>query len=120
MRYYEDRQLQTRVLPTPKLSIRVGEIQHETPLPANTTHDWNDAIAVPPIGAADHPANSGIRREPELPDHEEIAPEPRKAVQEFEPFDDELDDVQLTRAMRREARAIARQAALDPADDMGL
>jgi type IV secretion system protein VirD4 len=121
VRYYEDRQLQARVLPTPKLSSRAGEIQYQTRLRANTTHDWDDAIAVPPVGAADDQANSGMRREPELPEHEEIAPDPRKAVREFEPFDDELDDdVQLARAMLRQARAIARQTALDPADDMGL
>ena len=67
------------------------------------------------------PANSGIRREPELPEHEEIAPEPRKPVQEFEPLDDEPDDdAQRLRAMQRQARTIARQTVLDPADDMGL
>ena len=33
-------------------------------------------------------ANSGIRREPELPRHEEIAPPPRPPVREFEPFEE--------------------------------
>jgi type IV secretion system protein VirD4 len=53
--------------------------------------------------------------------HEEIATEPCKPVQEFEPLEDEPDDdAQRLRAMQRQARTIARQAALDPADEMGL
>ena len=51
------------------------------------------------------PANAGIRREPELPEHEEIAPEPRKAVHEFEPMEDEPDDEpQRQRVIRRAMR----------------
>ena len=50
----------------------------------------------------------------------EIAPEPRKPLNEFEPLEDEPDDdAQRLRAMQRQAR-IARQVALDPADQMGL
>jgi type IV secretion system protein VirD4 len=72
-------------------------------------------------GAADDPANSSIRREPELPEHEEIAPRPRKLAQEFEHMDDESDDdAQRRRAMQRQIRVVARQVALDPADHMGL
>jgi type IV secretion system protein VirD4 len=114
-RYYEDLQLQARVLPPPNLSRRMAETPHET---ANS--DWVDAIVAAPAGAGD-PANSGIRREPELPEHEEIAPAARKAVQEFEPFDLEADDdAPRARAMQRQIRTIARQTALDPADRMGL
>jgi type IV secretion system protein VirD4 len=114
-RYYEDRQLQDRILPPPKPSARMAETQHET-----TNRDWVDGIAAAPAGA-DDPANSGIRREPELPEHEEIAPAVRKAAQEFEPFDLEPDDDALrARAMQRQVRTLARQTALDPADRMGL
>jgi hypothetical protein len=34
--------------------------------------------------STDDPDNAGIRREPELPEHEEIAPEPRRPTREFE------------------------------------
>jgi type IV secretion system protein VirD4 len=114
-RYYEDRQLNARALPPPKPSHRTAERQHET---GNCV--WINAIVAAPAGAGD-PANSGIRREPELPEHEEIAPAARKAVQEFEPFDLEADDdAHRARAMQRQVRALARQTALDPADRMGL
>ena len=70
---------------------------------------------------ADDPANAGIRREPELPEHEEIAPEPRRSANEFEPMDDEADDEpQRQRAMQRTMGAVVRQVSLDPADDMQM
>ncbi len=67
------------------------------------------------------PANAGIRREPELPEHEEIVREPVKSVQEFEPFDDEPDDeVQRQRITQRTFGTVARQVSLDPGDDMRM
>jgi type IV secretion system protein VirD4 len=121
-RYYEDRQLRARILPPPKVSSGIEGVGEVARGPSQMAHDWVDAIAVPSrAAAADDPANSGIRREPELPEHEEIVPAPRKPVQEFEPAEDEPDDdAQRLRTMHRQMRGIARQAALDPADDMGL
>jgi type IV secretion system protein VirD4 len=118
-RYYEDRQLLARILPPPKPGnptlVRVTA-NLESPLEPG---DWPAAIAAPP--AADDPNNAGIRREPELPDHEEIAPEPRRPAQEFELSDDDPDDdAQHLRASQRQVRTIARQATLDPGDEMGL
>ena len=46
-------------------------------------------MATPAAAPVEDPANAGIRREPELPEHEEIAPEPRKAINEFEPIEEE-------------------------------
>lgn len=120
-RYYEDRQLQARILSPPKPSSPVDEVRRRIQSSAKDAHDWADAIVAVPTGAADDPANSGIRREPELPEHEEIAPRPRKPAQEFERMEDESDDdAQRRRAMQRQVRMIARQAALDPADNLGL
>lgn len=77
-------------------------------------------VAAPPV-QADDPDNAGIRREPELPEHEEIAPEPRQPAQEFELADDDADDApQRLRVLQGQVRTIARQVSLDPADDMGL
>ena len=85
------------------------------------TGDWAGAIVAPSASATSDPANAGIRCEPELPEHEEIAPEPAKAVREFEPPEEESDDdAQRLRAFQRNARTLARQVSLDPADDMGL
>jgi type IV secretion system protein VirD4 len=66
-------------------------------------------------------ANGGIRREPELPQHEEIVPEQVKAEPEFTFGEDESDDdAARARAMRQQVRNLARQAAMDPGDGMEL
>jgi type IV secretion system protein VirD4 len=67
------------------------------------------------------PANAGIRREPELPEHEEIVAPPRPLEQEFDLLDDEPDiDAAKARALRSHIRLVARQASLDPADGIEL
>jgi type IV secretion system protein VirD4 len=71
----------------------------------------------------DDPANAGIRREPELPDHEDIEPAKPALVSEFvfEDGGEEPDDETFRLAeMRRQMGGVARQASLDPADDLGL
>jgi type IV secretion system protein VirD4 len=69
----------------------------------------------------DDPANGGIRREPELPEHEEIAPEQDKQAQEFGFIDDDPDDDAVrARAVRLQVRGLARQAAMDPGDGIDL
>jgi type IV secretion system protein VirD4 len=120
-RYYEDNEMKARILPPPRL-LRQG-----TPAPVDgspspaSADDWAGAVVAIPASATDDPANSGIRREPELPEHEDVAPEPVKAVQEFEPAEEKSDDdIQRLRVLQRNARTVARQASLDPADDMGL
>jgi type IV secretion system protein VirD4 len=117
-RYYEDRELQARILPSPELSSP-GDAKRHADRPPQGAGDWADAVVVARSAPAGDPANSGIRREPGLAEHEEIAPEPRKQVNEFEPSEDGVDDAQPLRVMQRQAR-IARQVALDPADRMGL
>ena len=78
-------------------------------------------MIAPSAATVEDPANAGIRREPELPEHEEIVAEPRTPVQEFEPLEDETDDeVQRQRAMQRNFSAATRQAPLDRADDLGM
>jgi type IV secretion system protein VirD4 len=120
-RYFEDPQLQARIVSPPRPSIPIDEVRPGISSSADGAYDWANAIVPPVTGAADDPANSGIRREPELPEHEEIAPRPRKPAQEFEYMDDEPDDdAQRRRAMQRQIRVVARQVALDPADHMGL
>ena len=69
---------------------------------------------------AEDPDNAGIRREPELPQQEEVVPERRKPVKEFELADDERDASQDLQALQRRTRRLARQVALDPGDGMDL
>ena len=120
-RYYEDPELKARILQPPTLSNPRPTRRDETPsLPPDG--DWAGAVVPPPAATAtEDPANAGIRREPELPEHEEIVPEPKAPVQEFEPMDEEPDDeVQRQRIMQRTFGAVARQVSLDPGDDMQM
>jgi type IV secretion system protein VirD4 len=83
--------------------------------------DWsNRVIAVDEkdggaeMGRSDDAANAGIRREPELPQHEEVGqPEP-SAKNEMDMLDDEPDEsAAKTRILRFEGRTLARRAAMD-------
>lgn len=124
-RYYEDRRLTERLLPAPK---------PERPRLASTaSDDWSGAPIPPSLKASegtagfhggqpiDDSANGGIRREPELAEHEDIASEPTKPPPEFEFADDEADDDAVrARRLRATARGLARQAAMDPGDGIDL
>ena len=120
-RYYEDPELMARIFPPLRLDSPRSPPPGEDALPPSDG-DWAGAvIAARPGSDSEDPENAGIRREPELPEHEEIVREPARHVQEFEPFDDEPDDeVQRQRIMQRSFRTIARQASLDPGDDMRM
>ena len=88
------------------------------PVPLAATKEPAPKVAAPP---SDDPANAGIRREPELRAPEEIAPAPVKRTTEFT-FAGENSDDEAARAsiLRRQARGLARQAAMDPDDGLGL
>ena len=120
-RYFEDPQMKARILPPPTAAspkTPPAPVSPATPQGG----DWSNAITPPSSASAtEDPANAGIRREPELPEHEEIVPEVRKPVQEFEPMDDEPDDeVQRQRIMQRNFGTATRQTPLDRADDLGM
>ena len=83
-RYYKDPELKARTLPPPKLWCPIAPAATERRDLPRVRHDWENA-AIASITTAEDPANSGIRREPELPEHEEIAPEPQKPTREFDP-----------------------------------
>jgi type IV secretion system protein VirD4 len=91
-RYYEDHQLQARILPPPAPVGRTFvDGNADKPIPA-AKDDWQGAVVAPPATDTEDPANAGIRREPELPEHEDITPAPKKPAQEFDLPDDEADD----------------------------
>jgi len=119
VRYYEDPELAERILTPPKLSSSNPSPQ-PTAQTATSPETWSGAIIAAPVTDTDDPDNAGIRREPELPDHEEIAPAPKSPVQEFEPVEDEPDDdAQRQRVMQRNF-SNARQVSLDAGDDMQM
>jgi type IV secretion system protein VirD4 len=120
-RYYEDDELKVRILPPPKLAQNRGQAAVDDRPSPPRADDWAGAIAAAPASTTDDPANAGIRREPELPEHENIAPEPAKPLREFDPPEEESDDdAQRLRAFQRSAQTLARQVTLDPADDMNM
>ena len=119
-RYFEDSQLQARIMTPPKSSRPPAIADDTDAAQSQDDNPWAAAI-VASAQAAEDPDNAGIRREPELPEHEEIVSEPRKPVQEFELADDESPDAsENLQALQRRTRRLARQVALDPRDGMDL
>jgi len=118
-RYFEDRQLQTRILRPPALAGQ--EVTDAAGAPGDKNENlWAEAI-VPLPRLAEDPDNAGIRREPELPEQEEIVLDPPKPIGEFElPDDEPPETVRDAQTLRRQAQRLARQVALDPGDGMDL
>jgi type IV secretion system protein VirD4 len=124
-RYYEDIRLTQRVLPPPQLESNRSV--------AAVPDDWSRLPVPPAVNSGGKPntssgahvqdlANSGIRREAGLPQHEEIVPVRAKATPEFTFVEENSDDADAlrARALQRRARGLARQAAMDPGDGMKL
>ena len=66
-------------------------------------------------------ANSGIRREPGLPDHEAVAPEEPKPALEPDGLPDDPDAETIAgREMTRKFCDTARRAALDRGDGLDM
>ena len=117
-RYYEDPRLQERIVKPPQIAA-----------PSNPPRDdWSGRPPIttaPPVakGAADQDlANGGIRREPELQRHEDIAPNPVRPPREFN-FGDGSDadaDAARNRRLQEQMRAAAQRASLDPGDGIQL
>src|SRR5215204_3326370 len=96
-RYFEDPRLAERVLPPPERNI-FGHGGSATP------DDWSQLPAPPnsnvaePVslsGARQSAANPGIRREPELPENKNIAPETSKPPPEFDFTENEGDSAAI-------------------------
>jgi type IV secretion system protein VirD4 len=120
-RYYEDTRLTERVLPPSQ-----PQSKENGGVPSD---DWSRlpaSVAGIQVGSSGHrgindPANGGIRREPELPQQEEVLPVRATNTPEFSFIEDDPDDDALrARALQEQARSTARQAAMDPRDGMEL
>jgi type IV secretion system protein VirD4 len=120
-RYFEDSEMKTRILPPPVLKAP-KTLATPNILECPNQEDWTGAVvATPSAASSEDPANGGIRREPELPEHEDIAPAPKNPLLEFEPMDEEPDDeVQRVRAVQRNFGNAVRQVPLDRGDDLRM
>ena len=119
-RYFEDRRFTERLLvaPDPRKTT-----------PPTRDDPWAGRVVKPaPAPAADEgsdddKANGGIRRQPELPEHEDIVSrkEEPAPTQEFELMDDDADEpARQARMFRQQGRQLARQASLDRDDGLEL
>jgi type IV secretion system protein VirD4 len=119
VRYYEDPQFQGRILKpsravTIDLVARPDEWSHHPPVPPSAK-----LLAAVTNKARDQ--NGGIRREPELPQHEDIVVKAPLAENEFDAAPDEGDaDAVQAAALNRSMQGLARAVSLDPDDKMGL
>jgi type IV secretion system protein VirD4 len=123
-RYFEDQRFRERVLLPAKLGGFAGH--------RDRRNDWSGfhpvAANIKEVRRPDSPQNPGddqasgsIRREPGLLQHEEVAPESAPSRREFQFADDEPDDeVQRATTLKKQAASIARQAAMDTDDGLGL
>jgi type IV secretion system protein VirD4 len=117
-RYFEDQRLASRIGPPPR---------HRSPA-QRPGDDWSDlppiaSTAVAPAAAAsEDPSNGGIRREPELQRHEDIAPAPARPQSEFAFNDTDAadDDAVRARRLQDQMRGAAQRASLDPRDGIDL
>ncbi|QDC02710.1 conjugal transfer protein TraG [Mesorhizobium sp. 8] len=122
-RYYEDARFKERIMTPPDPAARPNAARQGS-------DDWSRRVVTAAKASATSaaagsmdgdPANAGIRREPVLPEHEEIVASSRTPEQEFDLFDGEPDvDAAKARALRSHIRLVARQASLDPGDNIEL
>lgn len=119
VRYYEDTQLKRRVL-NPSRANPVALVAQ--------ADDWSGRPQIPPsaellakVTRRSRDPNGGIRREPELPQHEDVVIGVPLAENEFDaaPDDGDADAVQA-RALSRSMQGIARSVTIDPEDPMDL
>lgn len=125
-RYFLDPRFTMRVLDPPKPL-------HQT-IAKGAGDDWSglkpvQAEQLPQVREANGKSkaenqaeNSGIRQEPGLPEHENIAPEPDRPFNPFDPDADSSPDetAQNRQAIDRAMRRNARNASLDPDDGIEL
>ncbi len=119
VRYYEDPQFQRRILKPSHavpidLVMRPDEWSRHAPIPASVK-----LLAALTNKRRDQ--NGGIRREPELPQHEEIVVWAPLTENEFDAARDEGDtDAVQAASLNRSMQGLARAVSLDPDDKMGL
>ncbi len=119
-RYYEDERLQERILPPPV----------PTPPKVSRSDDWSSRPLPPRLPAPavrdgeeaddEDPKNSDRRRQPEL--NQDTVEKQQPIDNEFalDPTDELEEDAPRVGRMNDLMQGLARQASLDPGDDLGL
>src|SRR5882672_3966858 len=119
VRYYEDPQFQCRILKPSRAE----------PINSSARRDeWSGHAPIPPsvkllaaLARKVRDQNGGIRREPDLPQHEEIVVRAPLTENEFDAAPDESDaDAVQAASLNRSMQGLARAVSLDPDDKMGL
>ena len=119
VRYYEDPQFQSRILKPSRtvptdMTARSEEWSGHAPIPPSAK-----LLAVLKNKVRDQ--NGGLRREPELPQQEEVVVNAPLAENEFDAAPDESDaDAVQAASLNRSMQGLARAVSLDPDDKMGL
>ena len=130
-RYFTDRRFTSRLLPAPKTERSTTAPRPDDwtvlapPRPVladpTSTEESNRKPGKPakaaPANQSDT-ANANVRREPGLPDHEEVVREKPTPTPEFTFDDTEATDNDA--AIQRRMQRLARQASLDPGDGIQL
>jgi type IV secretion system protein VirD4 len=119
VRYYEDPQFQRRISKPSRavpidLVMRPDEWSRHPPIPPSVT-------LLAALTKKRRDQNGGIRREPELPQQEEVVLTTPLAEYEYDapPDEGDADAVQAV-ALNRSMQRLARAVSLDPDDKMGL
>lgn len=119
VRYYEDPRFQRRILKPSRavpddLVARTDEWSGHAPIPPSVK-------VLAPVTRKVRDQNGGIRREPELPQHEDIVVMAQFTENEFDAAPDESDaDAVQAAGLNRSMQGLARAVSLDPEDKMGL
>ncbi|MFW7270048.1 conjugal transfer protein TraG [Gluconacetobacter sp. Hr-1-5] len=125
VRYYQDRRFTMRILPPPDLAAFVWDEDRMIDVwSARVVAEDMPGVPSPPDAGSSaddtDDANSGVRREPELPEHEDIAPERPDPAAEFDiPDSDPEAEAQRAAELRRQGNII-RQAGMDRNDGLEL
>lgn len=125
-RYYADPRFRERVLspPDPRELVSSERRDDWSGLPSPKPEADGAGASEPDHTACEDKANSGLRREPDLPEHVEIVHETKEPSPEDE-FrnllgDDQENAARRRQALRRKMGGIARQASMDPGDDIPM
>ena len=119
-RYFEDRRLQDRILPPPSLTMTHARPDDWTTLPVPPRPPFTETKPAPE-SEDDDPTDSERRRQPELSRVQPV--EKIETIEnEFEIGlnDEDEDDAARNSRMNRLMQGVARQASLDPGDDMDM
>ena len=121
-RYFEDAEMQARILPPPALTIR--QDRHR---PRNALRPRRQRLGRTPssrqraTSRPKTPRTPAFGANPNCRSTKRSCPSRRSPFRNSSPLDDEPDDeVQRQRIMQRTFGTVARQVSLDPGDDMQM